>query len=262
MRALLISATAAAVMAATTVGAMAELKQVRYPVVRVKLAETYTPDAAFNSMQNAFATAVAAKDQQALFSLVGPTFLWMSLGELNDQFDFGRPPLDNFESLFGFAAPVKPSEGQAPNGPLWDVLATFAADKTFYQATDTLVCGPMGATPVDKDDFNLAKKKINADDSVEWYFTLAETTTVAGSPTAAGPPVGHIGQAALPVLSVFPQAAAGQPKPPVTHLQVLLPSGEPGWIPVSAALPLVTDRLCYAVTADGSWKFAAFDQAE
>jgi hypothetical protein len=261
MRSLLIPAAVAALLAATTAAAVAEVKQVRYPAVDAKLADTYAPDAAFASMQGSFAAAVAAKDQQALFALVGPTFLWTSRGELNDQFDFGRPALDNFESLFGFAAPGKAAEGAAPGGPLWDVLATFAADKTFYQATDTLVCGPMSAT-VDSDVFSLAKKKINADDSVEWYFTLAVNTPVAGSPTAAGPPVGQVGRVALPVLDVFPQPVAGQPKPPITHLQVLLPSGDTGWIPISAALPLLTDRLCYAVTPDGSWKFAAFDQAE
>jgi len=261
MRSLLIPAAAAALLAATIVTAVAEVKQVRYPAVDVKLQDTYTPDAAFTSMQESFAAAVAAKDEKALSSLVGPTFLWMSRGELNDQFDFGRPALDNFQSLFGFAAPAKTTEGPAPNGPLWDVLATFAADKIFYQATDTLVCGPMSAK-VDSDDFNLAKRKINADESVEWYFTLAPTTPVSASPTAAGPPTGQVSQVALPVLKVFPQAAAGQPKPPVTHLQVLLPSGDTGWIPVSAGLPLLTDRLCYALTSDGSWKFAAFDQAE
>jgi hypothetical protein len=31
---------------------------------------------------------------------------------------------------------------------------------------------------------------------------------------------------------------------------------------MAAALPLVTDRLCYALTADGEWKLAAYDQAE
>jgi hypothetical protein len=41
-----------------------------------------------------------------------------------------------------------------------------------------------------------------------------------------------------------------------------LPSGKGGWIPASAAIPLVTDRLCYAVTSDGSWKIAGFDQAQ
>lgn len=212
-------------------------------------------------MQISFAQAIAAKDTQALLSLVGPTFLWMSRGELNDQFDFGHGPVDNFAAVFGFTESGSTAGGAAPSGPLWDVLATFAGDKTFYRATDTLVCGPTSATIVDDDDFNSAKKKIGADASVEWYFTSADTTATS-TPTDAGSPVGHASQVAFPVLSVFPQAKDGQPKPPVTHLQVLLPSGKSGWIPISAAPPLATDRLCYALTPDGSWKFAAFDQAE
>jgi hypothetical protein len=261
MRSLLISATAAAFITAGNAAARAEVKQVPYPAVKVKLAEAYSPDAAFQKMQISFAQASAAKDAQALLSLVGPTFLWMSRGELNDQFDFGRGPLDNFAAVFGFAESGNGAGSAAANGPLWDVLTAFAGDRSFYTATDTLVCGPTSATIVDDDNFNSAKKKISADASVEWYFTSADTIATS-TPTDAGSPVGHVSQIALPVLSLFPQAKDGQLKPPVTHLQVLLPSGKSGWIPISAALPLVTDRLCYAVTSDGSWKFAAFDQAE
>jgi hypothetical protein len=261
MRSLLISATAAALMAAVNTAALAQVKQVPYPAVKVKLAEAYLPDAAFQKMQISFAQASAAKDTQALLSLVGPTFLWMSRGELNDQFNFGRGAVDNFTAVFGFAESENTTGGVAANGPLWDILAAFAADKSFYTATDTLVCGPTSATIVDDDEFNSAKKKISADASVEWYFTVADTPATS-TPTDAGSPVGQVSQVALPVLSVFPLAKDGQPKPPVTHLQVLLPSGKIGWIPIAAAFPLVTDRLCYAVTSDGSWKFAAFDQAE
>jgi hypothetical protein len=260
MRCFLISATAVAFMAATS-ASQAEVRQVSYPAVRVKVAQPYAPDDAFTKMQNAFAAAIAAKDAPALFSLVGPTFLWMSRGELNDQFDFGSAPLDNFKALFGFAQSGKTTEGAGAEGPLWDVLATFAGDKAFYLATGTLVCGPSSAILVDDDDFNSAKKKIGADASVEWYYTLADTVATS-SPIDGGSPVGHANQTALPVLNVFPPPTAGQPKPAITHLQVLLPSGKSGWIPISSALPLVTDRLCYAVTTDGSWKFAAFDQAE
>ena len=102
-----------------------------------------------------------------------------------------------------------------------------------------------------------AKRKIGADASIEWYYTLADTPATS-SPIDTASPVGHVNQSAVPVLNVFPPPTAGQPKTPVTHLQVLLPSGKTGWIPVAAGLPLVTDRLCYAVTADGDWKIAAF----
>jgi hypothetical protein len=258
MRSILFSLTMAAFFAAISSEAFPETKLVPYPTVRVRLAEAYAPDAAFQKMQIAFAQAVAAKDRQALLALVGPTFLWMSRGELNDQFDFGRSATDNFSVVLGFGSSA---DSAAASGPLWDILAGFAGDKTFYRATDSLVCGPSSASIVDNDDFNAAKKKIAADDSVEWYFTMADVVATS-APTDAATAVGHTGQVALPVLAVSPQANAGEAKPAITHLQVLLPSGKSGWIPISAAIPLTTDRLCYALTADNDWKFAAFDQGE
>jgi hypothetical protein len=254
MRSFLISVAAVASVAALNTASLAEVKQGPYTAVKVRTAQAFSPDQAFTRMQSAFAEAVAAKDEAALLALVGPTFLWMSSGDLNDQFDFGRGPLDNFKALFGF-------NGTAAGGPLWDVLATFAADKAFYVATETLVCGPTSAVVVDEDEFNDARKKIGADASVEWYYTLSDTT-VNGRPNGMGATVGHVNQLALPVLGVFPAAKEGQPKPTATHLQVLLPSGKSGWIPIAGALPLVTDRLCYAMTADGEWKLAAYDQAD
>ncbi len=258
MRIILFPLTAAALLAAANSEALSEVKLVSYPTVRVRVAEAYSPDAAFQKMQIAFAQAVAAKDSQAMLALVGPTFLWMSRGDLNDQFDFGRGATDNFSTVFGFGTPAG---GGAANGPLWEILASFAGDQTFYRATNSLVCGPTSASVVDSDDFNSAKKRIGADETVEWYFTTADVVTVS-TPTDAGTPIGHTGQVALPVISVSPQAKDGEAKPAITHLQVLLPSGKSGWIPISAAIPLATDRLCYALTANGDWKFAAFDQGE
>jgi hypothetical protein len=255
MRGLLIYASAAACMVATN-ASLAAMKEVPYPLVKLQLDEAYTPDVAFAKMQKSFADAVAKKDAQALFSLVGPMFVWMSQGELSSQFDLGRDALHNFKVVFGFR-----EFGKDADGPNWKALTAFAADKFFYAATDTLVCGPIGATVVDDGIFDTAKQTIGADDLVEWYFTVAETAATA-TPTDAGSPVGRVRQLALPVMNVYPPRPAGQSGPPATHLQVLLPSGKSGWIPISAAVPLVTDRLCYAVTPDGNWKIAGFDQAE
>jgi hypothetical protein len=260
MRGLLICASAAAFMVATN-ASLAAMKEVPYPLVKLQLDEAYTPDAAFAKLQKSFADAVAKKDAQALFSLVGPTFVWMSQGELSSQFDLGRDALHNFKVVFGFREFGKDADGPIADGPNWEALTAFAADKFFYAATDTLVCGPMGATVVDDGIFDTAKQTIGADDLVEWYFTVAETAATA-TPTDAGSPVGRVSQLALPVMNVYPPLPEGQSGPPATHLQVLLPSGRSGWIPISAAFPLVTDRLCYAVTPDGKWKIAGFDQAQ
>ena len=260
MRGLLIYATAAAFTVATAISSHAAMKEVPYPLVKLKLDEAYTPDGAFAKMQKSFADAVAKKDSQALFALVGPTFVWMSQGELHNQFDLGRDALHNFKVVFGFRESGKDADGPVADGPNWEALAAFAADKFFYTATDTLVCGPTGATIADDRIYESARQTIAADDSVEWYFTVAETAATA-TPSDAGSPVGRVSQLALPVMAVYP-SSPGTSELPATHLQVLLPSGKSGWIPISAAIPLVTDRLCYAVTPDGSWKIAGFDQAQ
>ena len=260
MRSLKTAAAAAALLIAANAAALAEVKQVPYPAVKVQLADAYKPDAAFERMQRALADAVARKDAQALFALVGPTFVWLSQGDVSNQFDFGGDALQNFKVVFGFREFKKYVDGAVSDGPYWDILATFAADKTHDVATDTLVCGPTDATISDDNAFESAKQKINAGDAVEWYFTLADTPATA-TPTG-GAPIGRTGIVALPVLSTYPTAAAGQAPPPPTNLQVLLPTGKSGWIPISAALPLVTDRLCFAMTADGDWKIAGYDQAQ
>jgi hypothetical protein len=261
MRGLLIYASAAAFLVAANIASLAAMKEVPYPLVKLQLDEPYTPDAAFAKMQKSFADAVAKKDAQALFSLVGPTFVWMSQGELSNQFDLGRDALHNFKVVFGFREFGKDADGPVADGPNWEALAAFAADKFFYAATDTLVCDPTGATVVDDRVFDSAKQTIAADDSVEWYFTVAETTATA-NPTDTGSPVGRVNQLALPVINVYPLLPGAKSGPPATHVQVLLPSGKSGWIPISSAVPLVTDRLCYAVTPDGNWKIAGFDQAQ
>lgn len=253
---LMSAAAAAACMIAATTTSQAAVREVPYTAVRVEVAQVYTPDPAFERMRKAFAEAVAKKDAQALFSLVGPTFVWLAQGELSEQFDFGRDAPHNFKVVFGFREYGKNADGAVPDGPFWDPLAEFAADKTYYAASDSLVCGPTAATLSDEEALEKARQRIGADDSIEWYFTIADTAATA-TPTG-GAAVGRVSQLALPVLKTFPEGQSG----PVTHLQVLLPSGRSGWIPLSAARPLVTDHLCYARTADGEWKIAAFDQAE
>jgi hypothetical protein len=259
MRNFLISAIAAALMAASGTASTAAVRELPYPAVKVAVAEFFKTDAAFDMMRKSFADAVAKKDALALFGLVGPTFVWIAQGQLAEQLDLGRDALHNFKVVFGFREHGKDTDGPVPDGPFWDSLQAFAADETHYAAGGALACGPTGAAIVDDKAFEVAKQRIGADDSIEWYFTVADTDATATP--AGGAPVGRVGQVALPVLKTYPALSEGATRP-VTHLQVLLPSGKSGWIPLSAARPLVTDRLCYALTADGTWKIAAFDAAE
>jgi hypothetical protein len=261
MRGLAVTVAAIALLAGGTAASADDVKQVPYPEVKVQLPEQYKPDAAFAKLQKSFSDAIAGKNAQALFALVGPTFVWLQQDEIADEFDFGGDALQNFKVLFGFRVAGKHVDGGVKDGPYWDDLATFAANTKFQRVSDTLVCGPMTGILMDQDVFDQARQKIGADDSTEWYFTLGDTTVTA-SP-GSGATVGKVGPVALPLLDEYPQAREGSTQPPaITHLKVLLPSGKSGWIPVSAALLLNPDRLCYATTASGDWKIAEFNQSQ
>jgi hypothetical protein len=248
--------------AALDTAAFAGVKKLPYPEVKVTISEAYKPDAAFEKMRVAFADAVSKKNAAALSALVAPTFIWTVNGQAADALDLGRDAVHNFKVVFGFRALGKDQDGGVENGPLWDNLAAFAGDTTYYAATDAgnLVCGPLAADVADDKVYEQARKKVETgDDGADWYFTLAETA-VAKAPRDTGAPIAKVGSVALPLISLYPPGQEGQPTPQTTHLEVLLPSGKPGFIPAAAARPLVTDRLCYARTPSGDWKIASLDQ--
>ena len=242
--------------------AAATVNKVPYPEVKVKIAEAYLPDAAFEAMTANFVAAAAKKDAQALFALVGPTFVWTLDGALTDELDLGRDALHNFKVVFGFRALGADADGAVENGPFWDALTAFAEDKTYYKASNSgnLICGPIEANVADEDTLEQARNKIEtANDQADWYFTLGDTA-VAKAPGDRGPPIAKLGEIALPVLSTVPVGKEGEPAPPPAFLEVLLPSGKTGWIPASAAKPLAADRLCYARTIAGDWRIVGYDQ--
>jgi hypothetical protein len=256
--------TIAAIACALAVPAGAAIKKVPYPEVKVEVSESYKPDAAFEAMRKKLSEAAAKKDAQALFGLVAPTFVWTFQGGPTDQFDMGHDALHNFKVVFGFRPQGANADGPVDNGPFWDALAAFASDGTYYQDTEAgnLVCGPITASAADDDVMEQARKKLEVgEETVDWYFTIAPTP-VAKAPNDAGPPVAKVGTVALPALSVYPPVQEGKPAVPATHLEVLLPNGKSGWVPASAVRPFDSERLCYAKTASGDWKIAAYDQLE
>src|SRR5262249_46139276 len=203
MRRLLIGAAAPAFMAALPLVSHAAVKEVAYPAVKVELTQEHKSDDALNKMRKAFADAVAKKDGNALFALVGPTFVWLGSGGVSDQFDFGRDALHNFKVVFGFREPGKDADGPVHDGPFWDALAAFAPDETFHSAGGRLVGGPTGAALAEEAAFDKVRQRIGADETVEWYFTVMEVTATANP--GAGAPVGKAAAAiAMPVLNAFP----------------------------------------------------------
>jgi hypothetical protein len=254
----------AAIACALALPASAAIKKVPYPEVKVEVAEPFKPDAAFEAMRKKLKDAVAKKDAQALFALVGPTFVWTFQGGSTEAFDMGRDALHNFKVVFGFRPEGADADGPVENGPFWDALAAFADDGTYYQDQEAgnLVCGPTTANAVDEDVMEQARKKLEVgEETVDWYFTLAPTP-VAKAPNDSGAPVAKVGVVVLPALSVYPKVEEGKPAVPATHLEVLLPNGKTGWVPANAVRPWDSERLCYSKTAKGEWKISAYDQLE
>lgn len=255
---------AAALAAAIVMGsapAAADVKKVPYPAVKVELSEAYKPDAAFETMRKSFTDAVGNKDNNIIFALVAPGFVWNTDGALSGDTDLGRDPLHNFKVLFGFRDFGKDSDGGVEGGPFWDALNIFAMDGTYYKDDQNagLVCSPMAAKVADEDKLAQARSKIETgDDGADWYFVLRETR-VMKSPGDKGLPIATVSNQAFPVLSPAPQAREGESTPEPAHYEILLPNGKTGWIPAAAARPLETNRLCYAKTEKGEWKIALYD---
>jgi hypothetical protein len=242
----------------------AEVRKVPYPEVKVRIGTAYSPDPAFATMRTAFAEAAARKDAEKLYGLVGPTFVWTVRGAVAERFDMGRTATDNFKVVFGFRADGKDIDGGVTNGPYWETLAEFAADATYYQVSQggNLVCNPTAAEIADEDLFGRARKLIEiGDEGADWYFVATEVA-VTKAPDEKAAPIARLAAVAVPVLRAHPSAREGQPAPPATHVEILLPSGRTGWISASAVRPLSSDRLCYARTPSGDWKIVAFDQSE
>jgi hypothetical protein len=240
----------------------AALKKVPYPEVKVALSEPFKGDAAFTAMRKAFSDAVAKKDANALFALVGPIFLWTKGGVVAGDYDRSRDALHNFKVVFNFREMGKDTDGGVEGGPAWDELATYATDQTTYSLNDNLVCTPTAATFADDKVFEQAQSKIDPnDEGIDWYFTLADSTPVAKSPGDSGAPIGKVGKVALPVLSRHPPSPEDKPVTP-THYEVLMPSGRTGWIAASAARAIEGNQLCFAKTPKGDWKIVTLDEPQ
>lgn len=262
MKRTLVKVSCVALVAAFSLTPASAVKRTTYPEVKVEIADPYQPDAKFNAMLKALRTAIEKKDSAALFALVGPTFAWTFAGGATEQFNHGRDALHNFKVAFGFRAADKEEDGNVEGGPFWESLADFARETTFFQPANTsnLVCTPILTEVANDTAYDQAITKLEQpDEDIEWYVTLADNTAVTKSPNDTGAPVARIGKLALPVLSTHPPAPADGAAVVLTHIEVLLPTGRTGWIPVTAVVPLLANRLCFAQLANGDWKIAGLD---
>ena len=115
------------------------------------------------------------------------------------------------------------------------------------------------AALVNERAFETARQRIETDEEPAlWYFTLADTMVTA-TPDDKAVPVAKIVEACA---AGARRASAARKTPSRRISKCCCRSGKSGWVPVAAARPLVSNRLCYARTPAGEWKIAAFDQNE
>lgn len=239
--------------------AAAAVKKVAYPAVKVEMPAPVKGDVALDAARKALADALAKKDLAALSAMVAPNFAATVGGEPGEQYDKSKDGLHNFKVAFGFRPFGKDADGDTDNGPQWELLADFAAEKNFAQGRDAnSACAPALPVP-DTKAFERASALIeDGDQPAEWIYSTPEITLTA-SP-GGGAIVGKTASTALPVVGTSPPLRPGGP-PPV-HLELLLPSGKSGWVAVAAVKPLSADQLCFAKQGNGDWKISAYDQGD
>lgn len=234
----------------------AAVKKAPYPEVKVEELAPFQGDASFETMRKKFADVVAKKDLAALATLIDAGFQWTAGGEPAEEFDAARDGVHNFKVAFGFRPHGKDADGPTPVGAQWDLLSSFSVLEYFsMEPQSTVVCGPATVAPVDPAVFDQAITAVDEETApTEWVYVIDEAALT--STPIGGPPAGMVSLAAMPVVSTHP---AGQEP---THVELLLPSGKTGWLPLSSVDFMAVSRLCFEQATPGEWKIVAFDQAE
>lgn len=257
----LLATTAVVITFASPAGA---IQRIPYTEIKVEIAAPIKPEPALQAAIKSLAVAIAKKDTGALLGLLAPSFVWTFDGALAEEFDMGRAASHNFKVAFGFRGIGKDTDGGVEDGPYWETLAFLADAGNYYKdpANNNLVCGPARAWAADEELFQKVRGKLESeDDTAEWFFVPGHVG-VMSAPNTPSVPMASVSKVAVPVLSYYPKAVKGQAVPEPTHIEVLLPSGKSGFIPIAAAKPMFGSRLCFAKTADGNWKVALYDADE
>ncbi len=237
----------------------AALKKTPYPEIKVRTATPFKPDPALDAMRKKLADMVRARDTKALFALVSPEFTWTADGEPAEQFDPSRDALHNFKVAFGFRPYGKNEDGNSADA-FWILLDDAVSDPTLTPQADNpeIACGPAAAEVADEFTRERATEAIaGEDEGVEWVYTLREIS-LTQKPTGGGT-VAKVSNVALPVISRYPPAKPGE-NLSTSFYEVLLPSGQTGWIDADGVDPLGIDRICYGKDKSGAWKIVGYEQ--
>lgn len=260
MRSLAASSFLAAAIALAPVPAAA-IKKTPYPEVRVEVQAETKAEPALDAMRKQLADAIKRRNAGLLYEFVGPTFFWNINGEPSEQFDKNRDAMHNFKVAFGFRQFGHDADSRNPEDQLWELLEDITSGAALFQMEGNpgVLCGPLTAEPVDGDVMDQAIERIESEDEdSEWVYSLG-AITLTEKPGGGGA-VETVSKLAMPIAATYPPSQALGNNPLPTHFQLLLPSGNTGWVDVKAVQPLAVDKLCYGKGADGAWKIVGYDQ--
>jgi hypothetical protein len=239
----------------------AAIKKMSYPEVRVEVPAEAKAEPALQAMRKQLADAIKRRNAGLLYDFVGPTFFWTADGKPSEQFDKNRDALHNFKVAFGFRQFGHNSDSQDPENQLWETLDDITSDPALFhmEGKPDVLCGPLGAEPIDSAAMDRAIGQIESEDEdSEWFYSLGEIALT--EKPGGGGTIETVSKLAMPVAATYPPTQPLGNNPLPTHFQLLLPSGKTGWVDVKAVQPLALDKLCYGKGADGAWKIVGYDQ--
>jgi hypothetical protein len=239
------AAVAAATMALSVATAGAEdaaPKPRAYKPIAIELPQPIK-DSSFITFRKQIADIAKRKDRAALAKVVASNFFWTT-DEGKDINDKARSGVDNLVRALYLDNPE--TEG-------WDILAAFAAEATADPSMQRkgVICGP--GEP--KFDTAAAAElgQATGTTSASWYYPVSDGIPVRGGLPPSSPTVGKL---AMHLVWIYPdESPAGAAN--AETVRIVLPSGQFGYVPADALLPLPGDLLCYV--KDGkAWTIAGY----
>ena len=199
-------------------------------------------DPAFVAFRRQLADTAERKDKAALTALIVPQgYFWVREPGTPDEPD--RPAYDRLAAALGLDGDAATVAGG------WARLYGYAQDPAAapQPGRGDTVCAP--AEPLFNDPALAAAIKATATDPPDWGYLRKPDVPLTARPRPGAP-----ARERLPQIFVRMLPDGGDSG---KTLRIVAPSGKTGYVPADAVMPLGTDQICYAKTADG-WKIGGY----
>jgi hypothetical protein len=191
------------------------------------------PDRALRAAIATLRAAVAKKDRQAVYALLGNRFAI--------ERDFGGLTDRKLSARGQFDAAL----------PGWDVLTRLAAANSWgpWEKGSKLMCGPAALTEADQTRVvRAAKQRGDSDEDYwfEWVYVDLDKVVVRDAPTFKGA-----------VLTTISREAVRALERKDGWFKIALPDGREAYLSERVGLSMFNDRICFS-RVRGKWRLAAY----